>query len=113
MATMRETYPNYYADLKQLRLDVLGENMTTNENMIRFNNIKLWNDKTLTTEEIEYKNKHKALRILFTPLLDSEILEKAAELKTDIVGDVDIDTVGDGETRSQEPPKKGPEPPRV
>ena len=113
---IRQKYPDYYADLKQLRLDVLGENMTTNENMIRFNNIKLWAEKTLTTEELEYKNKHKALRFLFTPLLESEILEFSGELKADMVGDVDTDPVDDNSDShaQQRPPAPAPPaPPQV
>ena len=116
MTSMREIYPDYYADLKQLKLSVVGENMTTNENMIRFNNIKLWVEKTLTTEEIEYKNKHKALRFLFTPLLESEILEFSGELKADIVGDVDTDPVDDNSDShaQQRPPAPAPPaPPQV
>ena len=110
MTSMREIYPDYYADLKQLKLSVVGENMTTNENMIRFNNIKLWVEKTLTTEEIEYKNKHKALRFLFAPLLESDILEKGGELKADVVGDYEYN-VEDNENLVGEPPQKPPEPP--
>ena len=112
MASLRELYPNYYVDLKQLKLELLGENMTTNDNIIRFNNIKLWTEKTLTIEEIEYKNKHKALRFLFTPLLESKILEKASELKTDILGDADIDVVEESETPAHVQPRGGPKPPQ-
>lgn len=62
--------------LKALKTDVANQ-----ENMLKFDTVKQWFERTLTVDDNDYANRIKQLRFIFTDLLLSEILEQAVELR--------------------------------
>ena len=77
---LRESYPDYFDTLRLLKMYVFGENMLASEAFVKLKNIKMWTEKTLTTEEHEYVGKVKALNFTFAPILINDILECASDI---------------------------------
>ena len=67
-------HPDLFTILRTLKTGV-----ATQENLDKFSAIKLWCERTISTMESEYANRNKLLKLVFSSILSSEVLEPIDE----------------------------------